>query len=258
MPKKQLKEIRDEIISGQSTFETMAGIYSQDPGTKDLGGDLGLVTRDQMVTEFSSAAFRLQNKEISNIVKTEYGYHIIQMVQRQGEKARLKHILIKPIITSEDIKLCKQKIDSVRTEIVNGKLSFNTAVGQFSSDKVSKNTGGIITNINTGTSQLSMDELEPGVAIEVSKLKPGEYSEAVEYKDLNTGDELLRFIYLKNISEPHKANLKEDYGQIMQVALAEKQNKHLSNWIKEHTNKFYVRIEPEYTNCQTLNKWVKQ
>ncbi len=227
--KKQLNEIREEIISGKSNFETMAGIYSQDPGSKDLGGDLGLVTRDQMVTEFSSAAFRLQNNEISNLVKTEYGYHLIQMVQRQGEKARLRHILIKPITTSEDLQLCKQRIDSVYKAVTEGKISFNEAVGKYSSDKASKNTGGIITNQNSGSSQLSTDELEPLVAIAVANLKPGQFSEPSTYKDVNTGDELCRFIFLKNISEPHKANMKEDYGKIMQVALAEKQNKFLAS-----------------------------
>jgi peptidyl-prolyl cis-trans isomerase SurA len=255
--KKQLTEIRDEIVSGKSNFETMAGIYSQDPGSKDIGGDLGLVTRDQMVTEFSSAAFRLQNNEISNIVKTEYGYHIIQMVQRQGEKAKLRHILIKPIITSEDIAVCKAKLDSIHAEVLAGKMSFNQAVGKYSTDKATKNTGGIITNPNTGTSQLSTDELEPGVAIAVSSLKPGGFSETSIYKDVNTGDDLTRFIYLKNISEPHKANLKEDYGKIMQVALAEKQNKYLSTWVSGHLNKFYVKLEPEFADCDNLSKWKK-
>jgi peptidyl-prolyl cis-trans isomerase SurA len=255
--KKQLLEIREEIVSGKSSFETMAGIYSQDPGTKDIGGDLGLVTRDAMVTEFSSAAFRLQNNEISNIVKTEFGYHIIQMVQRQGEKAKLRHILLKPIITSEDINVCKAKIDSVHAEVMAGRLSFNTAVGKFSADKASKSTGGIITNQNSGSSQLSTDELEPGVAMAVADMKPGTYSSTSVYKDLATGDDLCRFIYLKNISEPHIANMKEDYGKIMQVALAEKQNRYLSTWVSSHLDKFYIKLEPEFAACENLKKWGK-
>ncbi len=256
--KKQLTEIRDEIIAGTSNFETMAGIYSQDPGSKDIGGNLGLVTRDQMVTEFSSAAFRLQNNEISNIVKTEFGYHIIQMVQRQGEKAKLRHILIKPIITSEDIRICKAKLDSVYQQVNTGAISFLEAVTKYSTDKASKNTGGIISNANTGGTLLSIDELEPEVALAVSKLKPGSYSEPTTYKDVSTGDELCRFIYLKNISEPHKANLKEDYSKIMQVALAEKQNTYLSAWVNSHVDKFFIKLEPEYNICDNLSKWTSR
>ena len=204
----QLEDIKQQIIDGKNTFEAMAGIYSEDPGSRDQGGDLGIVGRDDLVSEFSAAAFKLQNGEMSGIVKTKFGFHLIQMVQRMGEKAKIRHILIKPKITSQDMDICLSKMDSIRNLIVTGKMNFNTAVGKFSTDEATKNTGGMFSNRSTGTSYIGLDELEPSVALEVAKLKSGDYSKSASYQDINSGDKLCRIIFLKNISEPHKANLK--------------------------------------------------
>lgn len=255
--KKKLEGIRKDIVEGVYTFEVSAGIYSEDPRSRDNGGDLGLVTRDEMVSEFSAVGFRLQNGEISDIVKTEYGYHIIQMISRQGEKAHLRHILIKPQITTADINKTIDLADSVRAELMAKKITFSEGVAMFSSDKQSKLTGGMLVNPQTGSTFLDMDQLDASTAIAMENLKVGQYSEPQEYTS-PTGDKSVRILFLKTRTEPHKANLQDDYAKIQQVALAEKQNTFLFNWLEEHIPTFYIMIDPEYATCPNAGKWMKK
>jgi peptidyl-prolyl cis-trans isomerase SurA len=255
--KEQLVDAREQIISGKMDFATAAGIMSED-GSKDQGGDLGIVTRDQMVPEFTSAAFRLQNGEISNVVKSRYGFHLIQMVQRIGEKARLRHILIKPKITNADLAIASTKADSVRNLIVDKKLTYIEAVTKFTTDEGTKNNGGMFTNQNTGSSYMAVDELEPEVALAIANMKAGEYSAPMIFTDLRTNDKKVRIVYLKNITEPHQANLREDYSKIQEAATSEKQEKFISEWINDHISQFYIYIHPDYAECNTLAAWLKQ
>ncbi len=251
----RLENIRKDIVSGKSSFDVMAGIYSEDPGSRDNGGDLGIMGRDDLVPEFAAAAFKLQNGEISPLVKTSFGYHIVQMVNRQGEKAKLRHILIKPVITDDMVKLTLTKADSVRAKLVAGTMLFSAAVGKYSSDDGSKTTGGMITNQQTGSSSLLTEDMEPSVAIAINDMKVGEFSQPVEYIDSKTGDKLVRILYLRSRTEPHKANLKDDYGKIQQVAFSEKQNTYLMTWLKDHISSFYVMVDSEYQHCPNIEKW---
>ncbi|MFM2386804.1 MAG: hypothetical protein RL660_1561 [Bacteroidota bacterium] len=254
--RQQLEDAREQIISGKMDFETAATLISQD-GSASNGGDLGIVSRDEMVPEFTSAAFRLQNGEISNVVKTRFGFHIIQMVQRLGEKARLRHILVKPVITSVDIAATKAKADSVLQLINSKKITFVDGVAKFSTDEATKNTGGMFTNQATGTSLVNVDELEPDVALQIGKMQPGEYSAPQTYKDPRTGDVLVRIVYLKNLTEPHIANLATDYSRIQEAALSEKQNRVLQEWTAERIAQFYIYVHPDYILCESLTPWVK-
>jgi len=251
-----LEDIRKDVISGRVSFEEMAGRKSDDPGSKDNGGDFGIMGRDELVPEFAAAAFKLQNGEISPVVKTKFGFHIIQMVNRQGEKAKLRHILIKPLITSDMVKETLVKADSVRADLVSGKMVFSSAVGKYTQDDVTKVTGGMFTNAQTSSSLIQIEELEPAVALLINELKIGTFSQPLEFVDAKTGDKLVRIIYLKNRTEPHKANLKEDYNRIQEVAFAEKQTKTLSKWIEEKIGSFYIMIDNEYKNCNNISKWV--
>jgi len=253
----KLEGIRKEIMSGKSSFDVMAGVYSEDPGSKDNGGDLGIVGRDELVPEFAAAAFRLQNGEISPIVKTKFGFHIVQMVNRQGEKAKLRHILIKPLITSDMVKVTLSKADSVRAGLVSGKLLFSEAVGKYTNDDATKVTGGMFTDPQTGGSLIIPESLEPGVALLVNDMKVGEFSQAAEFVDAQSGDRLVRIIYLKNRTEPHKANLRDDYSRIQSVAFDEKRNTYLQEWLNEKIPGFYVMLDKEYRTCDLLKKWVQ-
>lgn len=255
--KEKLANIRKDLKTGVADFATQAGIYSEDPGTRNNGGDLGLVERSGLVKEFAAAAFRLQKDEISDIVKTEFGYHIIKMVSRQGQKARLSHILIKPQVTSVDIKRTVDLGDSLRAELMAKKLTFNKAVDKFSSDKRSKLTGGMVASRQTGSTILSTDELDPATAIAVQELEVGQYSKPQEYVT-ETGDKTVRILYLKSRTEPHKANLKEDYYRIQQVALSQKQNKYLMTWLEQHIPTFYIMIDKDYQDCDNAKKWMSK
>jgi peptidyl-prolyl cis-trans isomerase SurA len=262
--KQQLNDIRKQMLEGKADFETMASIYSADPGSKDLGGALGIVTRDQMVPEFSAAGFKLQNGEICEPVKTSFGYHIIQMVQRMGEKAKLRHILIKPTITASDVAAAQAKLDSVRNLIVSGKYTFTEAVAKFSTDDATKSSGGMIINPNSGSSLLTTDELGPEVALVANDMKPGEYS-AVKIFDGSEGqptssataneNKKCRIIFLKNRNEPHRADINKDFNRIQQVALDDKRSRFMNNYVDEKIGDFYIYIDPAFNKCSKVAKW---
>ena len=252
----QLADIRKQIVTDGKSFETMAGLYSQDPGSRDNGGRYDGVTRDGgFAKEFVTAAFRLQNGEVSPIVKTKFGYHIIQMVQRKGEQVDLRHILIMPQHTSADYTLAMQRLDSVRSQILAGKLSFSEAVGKYSTDDASKMTGGMITDNRTNNTQLEVDQLDPALALGIDSLKPGAVSQPQLFRT-QQGEQSCRLVYLKNRTEPHKANLKDDYNRIQSVALAQKQNDKLESWIDAKLPTYYLKIDAEYSDCPTLRKWL--
>jgi peptidyl-prolyl cis-trans isomerase SurA len=251
----QLRDLRKEIVTGRATFELMAMTKSEDPGSKDNGGELGVMGRDELDPEFAAAAFKLQNGEMSDVVKSSYGFHIIQMVNRQGEKAKLRHILIKPLITSDVIKITLEKADSVRAQLISGTLKFSEAINKYHSDDATKYTGGMFSDPQTGGSLIPIESLEPSVAILINDMKPGEFSKPYEYKDEKSGDRLVRIVYLKNRTEPHKANLKEDYSKIQQAAFAEKQTSFLLKWLDSRIPTFYIKIDEEFNDCPNIAKW---
>ncbi|MGC4057673.1 MAG: peptidylprolyl isomerase [Chitinophagaceae bacterium] len=251
----RIEEIRNDIKSGKS-FESMASAYSADPGSRDQGGDLGWVSRGQMVPEFEKAAFRLQVGEISGIVKTEYGYHIIQNVAREGEKAHLRHILIRQERTNADYKAALMKLDSVRAELLSGKTTFQLAVGKYSNDKASKQTGGILSDPRTGSSKLQIKDLDPAMVLALDSLQEGGFSQPQVFTNQLTGEKSCRIIYLKSRSQPHKANLIDDYSNIQEVALRQKQMDKQSEWLREKLPTFYLKIDKEYQTCPELAPWV--
>lgn len=251
----QLADIRKQVVTDGKSFETMAGLYSQDPGSRDNGGLYTGVTRDGgFAKEFVTAAFRLQNGEVSPIVKTKFGYHIIQMVQRKGEQVDIRHILIMPQHTSADYALSMQRLDSVRAQIIAGKLTFSEAVGKYSTDDMSKMTGGMITDNRTNATQLEVDQLDPALALGIDSLKPGFVSQPQMFRNPQ-GEQSCRVVYLKSRTEPHKANLRDDYNRIQSVALAQKQNEKLEGWIEAKLPTYYLKIDSDYASCPVLQKW---
>jgi peptidyl-prolyl cis-trans isomerase SurA len=249
--RKKLEEIRDEITKNGKDFETMASLYSEDPGSRNNGGDLGTVNRRGVVPEFAAAAFKLQNGEISQIVKTKFGYHIIQMVRRKGEDAQLRHILIKPPYTSADYQKAMVKLDSIRTILVSGKITFQEAVGKYSTDEMSNRTGGMVTDPQTGATQLEIDKLDPTLALLTDTLKPGNYSASHVFAS-ERGEPSVRIVYMKSISKPHKANLNDDYNKIQEVALQQKKAQKLNQWLIDKAPTYYLKVDPEYQQCEEL------
>jgi peptidyl-prolyl cis-trans isomerase SurA len=253
---KKIQDIRAEILKGDKTFETAAGMYSDDPGSRDNGGRYDGVTRNgSWAPEFVTAAFKLQNGEISPIVKTKFGYHIIQMIQRKGDEVDVRHILIRPELTTADFKKALSKLDSVRAELVSGKLKFPEAVGKYATDEASKHTGGMIADPQTGNTLLDISKLDPGMVLILDSLQPGEYSQPQIFFT-ETHDKSCRIIFLKTRTAPHKANLKDDYSKIQDVALQQKKLTKLQEWVKQKLPTYYLKIDPAYQNCGVLKDWV--
>lgn len=256
LAKEKLEGIRKEIVENGKSFATMAGIYGMD-GTKDNGGEMD-INRKDFDPQFVSAAYRLQPGEISPVIKTKFGYHIIQMVRRMGEEAKVRHIVIVPEVTTVDLQKGLKKLDSIRADLVSGKLTFAEAVGKYSTDEQSKMTGGMVYDNNTGSPVLAIDGLDREMAQLVGELKVEEYSQPqIFVENPNTNARATRILFLKNRTDPHILNLKDDYAQIQQAALSKKQSEYLNKWITERIDTYYIKIDPEYQNCKELKEWVK-
>ena len=248
----KIEEIRKKIVEDGADFEVQAGMMSDDPGSRNDGGMMKGISRKggTLVTEFAVAAFKLQNGEISPVIRTRFGYHIIQMVSRKGDEADVRHILVKPERTSIDFNKAMAKLDSIRTELVAGKISFELAVGKFSTDELSNRTGGMITD-QQGGSTLEVEDLDATLALMLDTLKPGNYSSPMIYTNIR-GERSCRIVYMKSITSPHKANLEEDYSRIQFAALQKKKGERMQEWVRDKAPSYYIRLDPEYAQCPNL------
>jgi peptidyl-prolyl cis-trans isomerase SurA len=202
-----------------------------------------------------SGSFRLKEGQISSPVKSKFGYHLIQLISRSGDDAVVKHVLRIPPITADEINDSKKLLDSVRKEVVKGKLSFGEAVNKFSDDDGSKFSGGAITG-RDGSTYVNIDQLDKEMVVAIKDMKPGDVSAPQVFVD-ERGRKTVRLIYFKERSTPHKENLREDYNRVSVRALEEKKSKVLENWFKTHITNYYIFIDPEYQSCSELKDWVK-
>lgn len=253
--RERLKEFKKRFEKGDD-FATLAVLYSEDPGSAKQGGELGMFKRGDMRPEFEAAAFRLKPGEISDIVETEDGFHLIQMIERRGEYINVRHILIQPQVSAYNLARSKVLLDSVATLIQQKKLTFDQAVVQFSDDP-GKNNGGLMINAATGNTRFESGQLDPKIFFIVDKLKVGDISTPVLMKT-ERGKQEYRIYYLKERTSPHRANLEEDYARIQELALAEKKFKAVSIWIENHLASSYVYISPAYRGCDFEQKWIKE
>jgi peptidyl-prolyl cis-trans isomerase SurA len=251
----ELNHYKQEVESKRSTFDQMAKLYSEDPGSKDKGG-LYEIDRNEKNwdPDFIRAAFRLKDGEISPVVKTKFGYHIIQMVQRNGDLATIRHILRIPPVTDAEMTQGLSKLDSVRSKIIAGTMDFNGAAFKYGEDEEQKYTGPYIMSAD-GDTYNRIDELDKDVVAVLSKLKVGEYSQPTVFANERTGKKGVRILYLKSRSEPHRMNLRDDYNKIKQAALEEKKYQSLEKWLTIHVPNYYIMIDPDKANCQQLQKW---
>jgi peptidyl-prolyl cis-trans isomerase SurA len=252
----KIEGLRKQIIEGRISFEAAAGSYSEDPGSRDNGGRYDGVTRNgPWVQEFVAATFKLQNGEISPIVKTKFGYHIIQMINRKGDEADIRHILIKPTVTSVDFNMALAKLDSVHNLLATGKMAFQEAVGKFSTDEAAKRTGGMISDPSTGNSDLDITKLDPVMVLLLDTMKQGGFSAPHVFVN-DQREKSCRIVYLRTRTTPHKANLQEDYGKIQDVALSQKKQLKIQTWVTAKIPTFYLWISPEYHDCGGMKDWV--
>src|SRR5450432_1548703 len=252
----ELNEYKAQVESGAKQFKTLASLYSDDPGSKDKGGMYSLNRLEkQWDPVFLAAAFRLKDGQVSPVIKTRFGYHIIQMVSRNGDDAVIRHILRIPQITQPEIQTATEKLDSIRQQLVAGSIGFGEAVAKYSDDENAKFTAGILM-ARDGSNYLKIDELDKEMVLLLKKsnLSSGQYSQPSVFTD-ERGKKGVRIIYVISKSEPHRENLKDDYNRISQRALEQKKNKVLQTWFQSRISTYYIMIDGDYRNCGNLSKW---
>jgi peptidyl-prolyl cis-trans isomerase SurA len=251
----QLKEFKQQLETGKRDMKTLAALYSDDPGSKENAGQYEINRNEkQWDPIFMSKAFSLKEGQISTPFKSKFGYHIIQMVNRAGDDAVVRHILKIPQITKPEIVASINKLDTVRSKLITGTLQFGEAVSKYSDDEASKFTGGRRSN-NEGSTYITIDQLDKDLVVMMKDLKVGEYSQPTEFTD-ERGKKGVRIVYLISRSEPHRENLKDDYNKISQRALEEKKNNTLDRWFSEKISTYFIKVDDEYKACDQMAKWL--
>jgi peptidyl-prolyl cis-trans isomerase SurA len=261
--KSSLRDYIDRVQSGEVSFTTLALLYSEDPESARNGGDLGFFGRGEMVPEFSAVAFNMNDpNKISKIVETEYGYHIIQFVERLGDRVRVRHILRKPKIPMESVNNCLARLDTIADGIRNGVHTFEFCVAAYSQDKDTRNNNGLMTYSEhpsvPGVSKFRMDQLPQDVAKVVDRMHVGEISDPFVMQ-LNNGKMTCAIVKLKNKINGHKATMADDYEILYEKVVAIRQEEALEKWIREKQRTTYVRISDGWNDCDfRYPGWGKQ
>jgi peptidyl-prolyl cis-trans isomerase SurA len=261
----RLKEFRERIQKGES-FTTLAVLYSEDKASAPKGGELGMTARSGLVPEFAAVAFNLKGNEISRVVKTEFGYHIIQLIDRRGDVINVRHILLSPKPTIEGKMAVRQRLDSIAQAIRENKISFEDAALKYSAAKDTRANGGLIVNPgnpldpnsqNANTTWFEPQELSPEVFNAVKNLKVGEISKVIETQD-DKNSMVYKILSVKSSKPAHKADLKQDYQYLQTLALANLKQQKLSEWIEKKQETMYIRINPDFLGCHFEHKgWIK-
>jgi len=260
--KSKLREFADRVNKGETEFSTLATLYSED-GSSRRGGELGFKGKGEFVPEFADVAFNLTDpKRVSKIVQTEFGFHIIQLIEKRGEKVNCRHILLKPVPTDSEVGAALNRLDSISTAIKKNELTFERAVMYFSTDKATSNNSGNMANSNQGkysTSRFKLDELPAEVGKSIISLKVGEISKPFLMIDKLSNKKVCAVVKLKNRTEGHIANTGEDFQELKGIVEMAKKDLILKNWVSEKQKSTYVRINEKWRNCDFQYKgWIKE
>lgn len=251
LSQEELNNYKAQVEGGTRKFEMLADLYSDDLGTQKQGGTL-LINRTEQNWDptFKAAVFRLKEGQISPVIKSKFGFHIIQLVSRNGDDALVRHILKVPQITQDEVDESISKLDSVRSKLIAGTLDFGTAVSLYSDDEFGKfNTGGI--------KVVTIDMLDKELVANLDKLKVGEYSKPMPYVDERTGRKAVRIVYIRSKTEPHILNLRDDYNKVAEMARQEKEYDALENWFNTRLPQFYIKLDEEYKGCPEIEPWIR-
>ncbi|RXE71527.1 peptidylprolyl isomerase [Muribaculaceae bacterium Isolate-002 (NCI)] len=256
--KARLRDFTDQVNRGENPFSTLAILYSEDEGTARRGGETGLLGRAQLESEYAAVAFNLNDpKKVSKIVETQYGFHIIQLIEKRGDRINTRHILLRPKVSDADLTKAINRLDSIRTDIMDKKFTFEDATAYLSQDKDTRNNRGVMVNGQNG-SRFEMSELPAEVAKVVDKLEPGEISEPFIMIDPARNCEVVAIVKLTNRIPAHRANMSDDYQLIKGMCESSLKKKKLTDWLDKKINDTYVRIEDGWDNCEFTHKgWLK-
>lgn len=260
--KKTLRDYTDGINSGKMSFATYARFYSEDPGTARRGGELGFMGKGELVPEYANVAFNLQDpNKVSKIVETEFGFHIIQLIEKRGDRINTRHILLKPKVEEKDLEAALVRLDSIADDIRNQKFTFDDAATYISQDKDTKNNHGLMANKNTGTAHFEMQDLaqvSQEVAKMVENMNVGEISRAFTMIN-DKGKEVCAIVKLKSRINGHKATISEDYQRLKAIVMEKRSEDKLEKWIKEKQKHTYVRINEKWQKCDfKYPGWIKE
>lgn len=260
--KKALRDYTDQVNKGEIAFSTLARLYSEDEGTRRRGGELGFTGRGQWVPEFANVAFNLQDpNKVSKIVETEFGYHIIQLIEKRGDRVNARHILLKPKVEEADLEASLLRLDSIAKDIRNEKFSFDEAATYLSQDKDTRNNHGLMANPGSGTARFEMQELaqvSQEVAKVVEDLNVGEISEPFTMIN-NKGKEVCAIVKLKARIDGHKATISEDYQRLKAIVQEKRGEEKIQKWIREKQKSTYVRINENWAKCDFIYPgWVRK
>lgn len=257
--KARLRDMSDRVNSGESEFSTLAILYSQDPGSQPYGGEIGFQGRAHLEPEYAAAAFNLSDtKKVSRIVETQYGFHIIQLIEKRGDRVNTRHILLRPKVSEEDLMKSINRLDSVRNDILEEKFAFEDIVPFISQDKDTRNNKGIMFNQNDGTTMWKMQDLPQEISKVVNTMEPGELSKPFIMKDKRSQDVVV-MVKLTSRLDGHKANLSDDYQLIKGLYEEQQRERILKDWLAKKIAETYVRIEDGWANCTFKNEgWIKK
>jgi len=245
--KVKLEKIKDRIMKGED-FCKLAEMYSEDPGSAKNCGELGWFKRGELVPQYEAAALKLKPGEFSPIIESQFGFHLIQLIERRASEYNSRHILIKPNSSVKDIGATEHFLDSLRNLVLADSISFEKAANQYSIDRDTKNNGGFFLDPNTGSTKIPYEEIDPVIFFIIDTMKAGSITPPLPYR-MTDGSEGMRIIYYKSKTPPHKANLIDDYQKIYKAALEERKNVILNEWFDKNKNDVFVDVDPEYKEC---------
>ncbi|NND06896.1 MAG: peptidylprolyl isomerase [Saprospiraceae bacterium] len=254
----ELTGLRDRILAGED-FATLSTQYSDDPGSARKGGDLGLQKRGTFVPEFEAAAYNLEEGELSDIVESPFGFHLMELIERRGNMVHIRHILIKPEITDDDLIKAEKLLDSIRTVYLNDTTSFEVTVKRYSNeDEQSYNNGGRMINPTTGDTFFETAELDADIFFAIDTMEVGEMSRPIPFTKPQ-GDKAFRVVLLQSRTAPHQANLQQDYTKVKNAAIEERKQGHLKKWIADKISKTFVEIDPSLVGkCENIQRWLSE
>lgn len=253
--KEKLNGFRKRIYNGED-FKVLATLYSDDVVSANNGGELGFMQRGDLVPEFERAAFKLKKDEISEVVESKFGYHIIQMIERRGEQINVRHILIKPKFSSLSLQNARENINSIKSDLDSSLISFKDALQKYSDDE-SKNNGGLIINPKNGTTFFTFEELDPSIRYIVERMNIGDVSDPSLSKSQDGTQAAYRLIKLNNKIEEHKANIVDDFDLLKEYALSNKKQSVLEKWVSDNLANTYINISNDLSECACYKKWIK-
>lgn len=252
--RRKMEEYREAVMKKEKDFCVLAMSYSEDPGSARECGELGMVPPGVMVPEFDAVAMSLKDGEVSNVFSTQFGWHFMQMIERRGEQYNARHILMIPKVSPADLLRERDRLDSVRTAVLAGTGDFGEAALALSHDEDSKGNRGLMVEPNTNSTRWDMKALDQQTFFVLDKLKPGEISEPQVIISPD-GSKSYRLLRLLSRSEPHRANLRDDYRLIHQAAEARKRQEAVDRWINERAGGTFIRIDPDYRDCPFTHPW---